>query len=67
MIFNSSFGSIICYIGKFYFKDFVKFQVIWGELCENYHYRTDFFLSITNYQSFLNKEVNFYEFFFLST
>jgi hypothetical protein len=43
-IFNTCFGSIICYIGKFYFEDVFKlsFQIIWGGLYENYHYRIDF-------------------------
>jgi hypothetical protein len=45
VIFSTCFGSFICHIGKFYFRDIcfkLSFQFIWGELYENYHYRTDF-------------------------
>jgi hypothetical protein len=44
VIFNTCFSSTICYMGKFYFDDFFKlsYLIIWGELYENYHCRTDF-------------------------
>jgi hypothetical protein len=54
MICNTCFGSAICYTGKFYFKVFFKlsFWIIWGELYENYHYRTDFSFELQIIKSF---------------
>jgi hypothetical protein len=51
--FNTCFGSVICHIGKFYFKDFLKlFKIIWGQLHEHHHYREGLLFHITNYQGF---------------
>jgi hypothetical protein len=41
---NICFGSIICYIGKFYYEDIFLIFILYcvGELYENYHHRKDF-------------------------
>jgi hypothetical protein len=44
VIFNTCFGTVICYIGTLCFKGFLNllFPIIWGELYEKYHHRTYF-------------------------
>jgi hypothetical protein len=41
--FKTYFVSMVCYIGKFYFKDFLNCHFeLSGENCENDRYRTNF-------------------------
>jgi hypothetical protein len=65
-IFSTCFGSIICFIGKFYFKNIFKIVILnylWGTVWElSLHDR--FFFQIMNYQSFWNNQVYLYELFF---
>jgi hypothetical protein len=43
VIFNTCFGSIVCYIGEFYFEDFLNYHFeLFGEMYENYRYSTCF-------------------------
>jgi hypothetical protein len=51
VIFNACFGSIICYIGKFYFEDvFLNCHfVLFGENCMKSITTGEIFLSIMNY------------------
>jgi len=57
---------MICYMGKFYFEDFLNCHFeLFGEKCMKIITTGQIFLS--NYQSFSNIQVNLYEFFFLGT
>jgi hypothetical protein len=49
VIFNTCFGSILCYIGKFYFGDFFKLSFeLFGEKCMKIINTGQIFIS--NYQ-----------------
>jgi hypothetical protein len=62
VIFNTCFGSIICHIGKFYFKDFLNcYFKVFGDKCMKII--TTGHIFILNYQGFQNNQANSYEFF----
>jgi hypothetical protein len=65
VIFSTCFGSIICYIGKFYFEDFLNCNFkLFGEKCMEIITTGLIFFCIMNYQGFWNNQANLHEFFF---
>jgi hypothetical protein len=67
--FYSCFGRIICYTGKFNFKDIslnCHFE-LFGENCMKIITTRQFFFWIMNHPGFRNNQVNLYEFLFLGT
>jgi hypothetical protein len=66
MIFNTCFGSIICYLGKFYFSVFLNcYFKLFGE--KWLKIITGLFLYINKYEGFQNNQVSLCEIFFLGT
>jgi hypothetical protein len=58
MIFNTCLGSIICYVGKFYFQDFMNCHFkLFGENCMKIITTGQIFFWIMDYH-FQNNQVN---------